>query len=214
MLNEQKTESNTEDSQTDIDRLFDPLYFKNIDIFPENDWPETLDMFGGNTSLLGNEKYIRDYTMYEYERHYRRKTGGLIEEGSYCGYKEGYILPTDLLYYREKVSDGVIKTINFNDLVVVGMQNYVVDDAYTIYFAIYYRSSSTGDFYSISYHYSGIYLPHECYEAHELEEYLNYYATKEVFTEEEFMNAPKEAKLIYYNTRTFKIDRLFYLENW
>ncbi|TXK30860.1 hypothetical protein FVR03_20175 [Pontibacter qinzhouensis] len=172
--------------ETDFDLLFDSSYWEKQEIF----------------SSYGNEKYIRDYTISEhydaekseYSLYY--KIGGLITESNCCWYKEGYIKPTDVLFYRDNNSAQEIKTINFNDLIVCAIMHKESDYVATMSFSIVFISISTGDFFQISYDYSVVYVADE----YASEEDLLYYACKVELTEKDLLLLSSNDDWTLYNT--------------
>lgn len=167
-------------------------------------------------NIRTNEKFIRDFTIYEVKRgnstYMYYKEGGLTFEEGRCWYKPGFILPSDFLYYRCSVSDLEIKEHPFNDLVVYAIEQGETGGVAERYFEMLLRSISTGEFFVIQYTYSSIYLP----RYYEEFGYPFYLARKLRINEEDLIeesindNSVELYNYEEYKTRhrNYKIDRL------
>ncbi|EJF09004.1 hypothetical protein [Pontibacter sp. BAB1700] len=206
------------------DKLFDPQYYLEVDIFhPQPQF--TSDMFGGSKSLCGNEKYVRDYTIFEWENCMYRKTGGLLIEGDTCKYQPGFILTSDVLLYRDSEVDMVLKGHAFSDLMICAIHDYDTGAVCHYHLSLFLRSISTGEFFVIAYDYSTLYTAEylaEISSAHPSETLLDlgypfYYARRIKITEEDLVNASnKYDDFMLFNldeyrsrARIYKIDKLF-----
>ncbi len=194
--------TNTKITQDETHLLFDSSYWDGQEIFEYNEYllGDSEQMFGGNTSIRRNEKYIRDYTIYDFEGYCRPKKGGLVIDGDNCSYKAGYIKPDDVLYYKEDELNTEVKSVDFSELMVHAIHHSPDGGVASMYFAIYFRSIRTGDFYVISYNYSLIYEANEYGD----EEYLSYYACKVSFAEAELLKASSTCEISLYNVGHYK----------
>ncbi|MFD3000423.1 hypothetical protein ACFS7Z_08640 [Pontibacter toksunensis] len=181
-------------------------------LFDSSYWDDQ-DIFACNKIRRGNEKYIRDYTLCEEYKegnvtYMGYKQGGLVVEKDRCWYQEGFIRPSDVLCYRESVSDIEGKEINFNDLIICAITHGVLGRGATNkYFSILFRSVITGEFYSISYEYLTMYIAEE----YMCEDSLLYFAYKVDFTEQELLEMSEENDdMALYNTQDFLSRRRKY----
>ncbi|EJF08128.1 hypothetical protein [Pontibacter sp. BAB1700] len=145
-----------------VGNMFHPAYYMKKDIFPP---PPvfTSEMFGGAESRCGNEKYVRDRTVFDWGEEgvscIDYKVGGLIIEGDTCRYKPGFIYPFDVLLYKDSTSGSYVKGHAFSDLVVCAIQEYAIDARGGMHFGIFFRSISMSELFVIEYQYSRYHVP-------------------------------------------------------